>query len=114
LRVESADVVSFSPACFDLVLCVGIYDSAGPEVATRSVRRVYDVLAPGGHGFFLFSSDRDDAVKGENPWRFHGYTRAEVEKLFAVGFSGVWIDRYITTYQGGKVEQNEWIVTIEK
>ena len=114
LRVESADKVDFPPDSFDLILCVGIYDSAGPAVAKASVARVRQVLKVGGRGFFLFSSDRDSSVHGENPWSFHGYTREEVEKLFSEGFGKVWIDRYITTYENGRVEQNEWIVTVQR
>lgn len=114
LRVESADVIDFPPNSFDLILCVGIYDSAGPTVAKCSIARVKQVLRPGGCGFFLFASDRDSAVRGENPWGFHGYTRKEVENLFAQDFAQVWIDRYITTYENGQVEQNEWIVTLQR
>lgn len=114
LRVESADVISFPSEHFDLVLCVGIFDTIGPKIAARSLHRLQDVLKPGGKGFFLFSSDLDDSVKGDNPWGFHGYTRDEVDSLFAHGFRKVWVDRCNLTYQGGQVTQDEWIVTLER
>jgi cyclopropane fatty-acyl-phospholipid synthase-like methyltransferase len=113
LRVEGADVLDFPDSSFDLVLCIGVYDSAGPTVARRSVERLRHVMSPSARGLFLFSSDRDSSLQGENPWRFHGFTRAEVEDLFT-GFAQVWIDRYITTYEGGRIEQNEWIVTVRR
>lgn len=114
LRVESADVISFPPEHFDLVVCVGIFDTVGPKISADALHRLQDVLKPGGKGLFLFSSDSDDSVKGENPRGLHGYTRDEVDNLFTTGFRKVWVDRYNLTYQGGQVIQDEWIVTLER
>jgi len=114
LKVESADVVSFPANSFDLVICVGIFDTVGPAIADAAVRRVKDVLRQGGKGFFLFSSDLDDSLKNGNPWDFHGYTRREVDTLFAKGFAEVFVDRCNVTYFGGRVAQDEWIVTLDR
>src|SRR5262249_57906301 len=111
-RVEGADVVGFPDASFDLVICVGVYEAAGPKVAAASVRRVRRVLAEGGKGLFLFAAERDYRVRGDNPYRLHGYAEAEVTRLFGAGFRTVWLDRYITTYQGGQLEENNWLVTV--
>jgi cyclopropane fatty-acyl-phospholipid synthase-like methyltransferase len=114
LRVEGADVLDFPPNSFNLVICVGVYDCTGPASAKASVKQLRHVLSSGGCGLFLFASDHDVRVKGENPLSLHGFTRSEVEGIFAHDFAGVWIDRYITTYQGGQLEQNDWLVTLER
>jgi len=44
----------------------------------------------------------------------HGYTRPEVEELFDEAFEKLWIDRNITTYEGGRCEQNDWLVTVQR
>lgn len=114
VRVQSADVLDFPDASFDLVICVGVYEASGPAVAKSSVQRLRHVLAAGARGLFLFASDRDYRLQGENSPSLHGYSRDEVEDVFAGEFARVWIDRYVTTYQGGQLEQNDWLVTLEK
>jgi cyclopropane fatty-acyl-phospholipid synthase-like methyltransferase len=114
LRVEGADVLDFSPNSFDLVICVGVYDSAGFKVAQASVKKLPNIMKSGGRGLFIFASARDFRLSGENPLGLTGYTQSEVAEIFAHSFSNVWIDHYITTYQGGKMEQNDWLITVEK
>jgi cyclopropane fatty-acyl-phospholipid synthase-like methyltransferase len=114
LRVEGADTLDFLSSSFDLVICVGVYDCTGPVIASASVERLRQVLSRSGRGLFLFASDRDFRIKRENPLGLHGYTRREVEDLFESGFARVWIDHYITTYEGGQLEQNDWLVTVER
>jgi SAM-dependent methyltransferase len=114
LRTEGADTLDFLSSSFDLVVCVGVYDCTGPVVAKASVERLRQVLSRGGRGLFLFASDRDFRIKGENRLGLHGYTRREVEDMFVYGFAQVCIDQYITTYEGGKLEQNDWLVTLER
>jgi cyclopropane fatty-acyl-phospholipid synthase-like methyltransferase len=114
LRVEAADVLRFPPASFDLVVCVGVYDGTGPDIARASVNRLTEVLAEGARGLFLFASDRDFRVRGEQAGVLYGYTRSEVEEIFVGRFPEVWIDRYITTHEGGRIEQNDWLVTVKK
>lgn len=114
LRVEGADELDFPINSFDLVICVGVYDSTGISVAKASVKKLPDVMKSGSRGLFIFASDRDFRVHEENDFCLHGYTQSEVEEIFACGFSNILIDRYITTYQGGKIEQNDWLITVEK
>ena len=111
-RVEGADAIDFPARSFDLVICISVFDSTGPAVARASLARLQQVLAPGARGLFLFASDRDFRIQGPNPLGLHGYARAEVDALFAAAFATVWIDRYITTYEGGQYEQNDWLVSI--
>jgi cyclopropane fatty-acyl-phospholipid synthase-like methyltransferase len=114
LRIEGAETLDFLSSSFDLVVCVGVYDCTGPVIAKASVERLRQVLSPGGCGLFLFASDRDFRIKGENPFGLHGYTRDEVEDIFTNGFARVWIDLYITTYEGAQFQQNDWLVTLKR
>ena len=113
VRVEGADALSLAPASIDLVICVGVLECAGPQIAGRAVARVGEVLAAGGRGLFVFASDSDMRVTGDNPWALHGYAEDEVGQLFDAHFDTVWLDRYITTYRGGREQQNDWLVTVE-
>jgi len=114
LRTAGADEMDFPPGSFDLVICVGVYDCVGPAVAKSSVGKLLDVLSLGARGLFLFASDQDFRVKGENSLGVHGYNREEVDEIFSRAFARVWIDRYITTYQGGTSEQNDWLITVQR
>jgi len=114
VRVESAAALDFPPANFDLIISVGVFDAAGPAVARKAVERCRHVLRPRGRGLFLFASDGDYRVTGPNPLGLHGFTRQEVDEMFSYQFTTVWMDRYITTYEGGRLEQNDWLITLER
>jgi SAM-dependent methyltransferase len=112
--VGAIDELPFDSPRFGFVVCCGVLDSAGPEVARRAVPSAARAMTPGARGVFVFASDRDERITGENPWDLHGYSRDEVEELFAVGFGEVHVDRYITTYRGGRSEHNDWLVTVRR
>jgi cyclopropane fatty-acyl-phospholipid synthase-like methyltransferase len=113
LRLESADALDFPDASVDLVVSVGVFESAGPAISAAAVLRLRRMLSSGGRGIFLFASDRDDAVKQDREWGMHGYARDEVDEMFAVGYSEVCVDCHETTYRGGRSQQSEWLVTVE-
>jgi SAM-dependent methyltransferase len=114
LRVEGIEVLDFPENHFDLVICTSVLDSAGPAIAQQTLTRLLHVMRSGARGLFMFASDRDFRVTGENPYQIYGYNQNEVEHLFGQGFSQVWIDYTMTTYQGGAIEQNDWLVTVER
>jgi SAM-dependent methyltransferase len=114
LCIGRADEIDFPDRSFDLVTCIGLYDCTGPAVAKSSVGRLLDVLSLGGRGIFLFASDRDFRVKNENSLGLYGYNREEIDEMFSCGFARVWVDRYITTYQGGTSQQNDWLITVHR
>lgn len=114
LRVQGLDNLDLPKEAFDLVICMSVLEAAGPRSAKAGVSRVPDFMKPGALGLFLFASDKDFRVQGENESRLHGYKREEVEVIFNQGFSQVWIDQYITTYRGGETQQNDWLVTVQK
>lgn len=97
---------------FELAICVGALECMGPSVAAEAVRKVAATLRESGEALFLFAADRDFRVTGENPWQLHGFSLAEVDELFTGRFAKVWVDRSITTYEGGTIEQNDWLVTV--
>jgi SAM-dependent methyltransferase len=114
VRVEDIAVLDFPPASFDLIICVGVLECAGLEIARKAVQRAAALLNEGGKGLFLFAGEGDFRVKPDDPQPLYGYRREEVETLFAAGFTRVWIDRYITTYQNGQIEQRDWLITVQK
>ena len=113
LRVESASDVSYKDETFDLVVCVGVLESCGPQIATEAVTHVRRVLKARGRAVFVFAAESDFRVIGENPLELHGYSRAEVEAVFRGGFASVHIDRYLTTYERERWQQVDWLVTVE-
>ncbi len=114
LEVTGADEINLPAESLDLVLCVGVFDAAGREVAASAVNRLSKQLRPGWRGLFIFCSEADFRLADGNPLGLHGYTRAEVETLFQSGFATVWLDRYVTTYRNGEIQQNDWLVTVQK
>jgi SAM-dependent methyltransferase len=114
VRVGSADALELPAGSLDLVVSVGVLDSAGVAVAREAVRRAVAALAVGGRGFFLFASDSDYRVRGPNEYGLHGFSRAEVNDVFSVSVAQRDVDRCVVTYGGGATEQNDWIVTLTK
>ena len=116
VRVERLEELEGDAGSIDLVVCVGVLDAAGVDAAAEGTRRVAELLRPGGRGLFVFASERDFRVLDEeNRCALHGYTRAEVERVFErPGFARVCYDRYITTYDDGQSEQNDWLITLER
>jgi len=112
LIVSGAADLRLPRSSFDLAICVGALECMGPSVATKAVKKVAGALREDGKALFIFAGDRDFRVTGENPWRLHGFSRAEVDELFTGRFPRIWVDRSITTYEGGTVEQNDWLVTV--
>jgi SAM-dependent methyltransferase len=96
----------------DLVICVGVFESVGIDVASEALMRLPVVLRPRARGMFLFAEEHDSRFARDEPHRLYGYSRNEVEELFR-GFSRVFIDQYITTFAGGSERECHWLVTIE-
>jgi SAM-dependent methyltransferase len=106
-----------SASSVDAVICIGVVDSAGPGAAAPAFAAALQALRPGGAAFFVFASDVDFRVHGPNPLGLHGYSDAEVAAAASASAegklsAGFWMDRYITTYQNGALEQNDHLVTL--
>jgi SAM-dependent methyltransferase len=112
LQVQALDDLDLPAMEFGLVVCTGVLDAAGPRAAGAGIRRLPGSLHPGALGLFIFASHEDFRVTGSNDMRLHGYSRAEVERLFDGLFDRIWIDQYSTTYDGGIIRQVDWLVTV--
>lgn len=110
----SADDTGLPAASFDLLICIGVLSCVPSDVARGAVREAERVLAPGAPGMFLFATDRDFRLTDGNVCKQRGSTRAEVEELFAGRFRRVFIDLTTTTFEGGRLEQSDWLVTVER
>ncbi len=98
---------------FDLIVCVGVIECTGPKIARKAVEGIKQLLNKRGKGIFIFAGHNDFRVKGSNNYNLHGYTSSEVYDIFYNNFKLVYIDRYITTYNGEDHVQFDWLVTIE-
>jgi len=115
LRVEPIEYISFPKESFDLIICIGVFDAAGVDYSTKCIEQAFKVLKTGGKGIFLFASEVDFRIQQQNPLALHGYSDAEVGLMFSrCEWSCLYIDRYITTFQNGAFQSNDFLVTVEK
>ena len=114
LAVASIDEMALPARSLELVICSGVLDSTGPEVARRALALLAPAMAPRARGAFMFAAEGDFRVLGENPYGLYGYREDEVRSLFADCFSEVLVDRTLTTYGGGREEQRDWLVTVTR
>lgn len=112
-QVGGIDESIFSKKNFELIISVGVLDCAGFEVSKTAISNMSKILSPGGRGLFIFASDLDFRLKLTNELSLHGYTDKEVEELFGNKFKTVHYDRYITTYENGSRQQNDWIISVQ-
>lgn len=106
---------TFSENHFDLILSCGVLECAGAELTRQAIQPIFNVLKPGGKGFFIFASQEDMQIQGDNPLKLHGYTDLEVRQIFSqVDWTLLYIDRYITTYQNQTCQSNDFLITVQK
>jgi cyclopropane fatty-acyl-phospholipid synthase-like methyltransferase len=112
--MEAIDVL-FPENYFDLILSSGVFECAGAELTREAVEPMYKVLKPGGKGFFIFASEADWQIQGDNPLQLHGFSESEVKEMFApLDWSLFYLDRYITTYQNGQSQSHDFLITVQK
>lgn len=104
----------FDPETFDLVISVGVFDSAGPDAAAAGMNELLRVLKPGGRALLVFASDRDMRAGDGTRYGLHAFSDGEVRAMLPDGLQESAIDRYITTYGGGQSEHNDFLVTLRK
>lgn len=112
--VSSIHDISFAPDTFDAVICIGVLDSAGYQISTQAISKVFTVLKQGGKGIFVFSQFDDYRVNLLSQNGFHGYNESEVKQLFNHPWNTLHIDDYITTYENKSRKQHDFLVTLEK
>lgn len=115
--VGGVDRIALPDESVDGAICSGVLDCAGPKKIAAAFFEVVRVLRPGGKAMFLFASDRDFRIENSGALPIYGFTAAEVEAAL-LPLRGVlqnaFMDRYVTTYEGKKIEQNDHLVTLFK
>lgn len=117
LSVGSVDTIAYPDNYFEALVSIGVLECAGFSLLRLAFSEVVRVLSPGAPAILLFASDLDFRLSGDNPLGLHGFTDAEV--LDAAGgvseqLADFWMDRYITTYESQRLQQNEHLVTLVK
>jgi cyclopropane fatty-acyl-phospholipid synthase-like methyltransferase len=113
VEVQVFPQLSLLPHSLDLVVCVGVLECIAPAIAQETLATLSHAMSKGSRSIFLFASDSDWRVQGENHLNLHGYTEEEVRLIFSP-FCHFYLDRYITTYRGRELEENQWLVTVEQ
>lgn len=117
LSVGSVDAIACPDNQFDALICVGVLECAGPDLLAPAMAEIVRVLKPGAPALLVFASDLDFRLKDGNVLGLHGFSDAEVRHA-AHGVAGqlstFWMDRYITTYENQRIQQNEHLVTLIK
>lgn len=114
LQTLAIDQLESHESKFELIICIGVLDSAGIEASAKSLKTLPHLMVSQAKGLFIFASDQDYRIGSDDLPRIHGYSVKEVHEIFASNFSSVKYDRYITTYENGTYQQNDWIITIGK
>lgn len=112
-EVARIDQNFFEGQKFDLIISIGVLDCAGLEASMTSISNMSKVLKDGGRGLFLFASDLDFRLTLKTDLSINGYSSEEVKQIFEEKFVEVNYDRYITTYENGKSQQNDWLITVK-
>lgn len=113
LRAESAETINELPSSLDLVICVGVLEVVGLEVAHRIMESVHKSLKIGGEAFFLFAGEESYNLGNKTAYHLHGYSEKEVESLGKL-FSRALIDKSVSTFDGQKTTHFEWKLLLEK
>ena len=112
-EVSGIDQKFFEGLKFDLIISVGVLDCAGLEASKIAISNMSEVLSDGGRGLFVFASDLDFRLTLKTDLSINGYNTEEVRQIFEGKFVEVNYDRYITTYENGKSQQNDWLITVK-
>lgn len=115
VRKESVESPTFTSDSFDLLISIGVLDAAGAAATARGLPRIWPTLRPGAYALFLFATDADSYRLHQPGCGIMGYSRAQVEALFApLPSARLEIDRVTVTYGGGATQQDDWLVTVER
>ncbi|MFN9624016.1 MAG: class I SAM-dependent methyltransferase [Cyanobacteriota bacterium] len=113
----SVEAIDAPNGFFDVVICVGVLECVDCSLIGACLSEVVRVLRSNGSALLIFASDQDFRVLGDNPYQLHGYSDEEVLQATTALSSNLkyaWLDRYITTYRGQEIQQNEHLLTLVK
>jgi ubiquinone/menaquinone biosynthesis C-methylase UbiE len=115
LSQGQAQAIPYPDRHFDVLLCIGVLECLDPAAFAAALPEIVRVLKPGGCGLLVFASDLDFRVAQHKVPGLFGKSTPEVESALAAlraDLQGVWMDRYITTYAAGQMQQNEHLLTL--
>ena len=107
------EALPFRDAFFDLVISVGVFDSAGHVAAYKAISEIARILKPGGKALLVFASNEDMRIGNFTPYGLNGFSYSDVNDMIK-GWSRTTIDRYITTYGNGASQHNDFLVILQK
>jgi ubiquinone/menaquinone biosynthesis C-methylase UbiE len=110
-----AQAIPYPDGHFDVLLCIGVLECLDQTGFAAALPEIVRVLRPGGCGFLVFASDLDFRVTQHKVAGLCGKSTPEVERALAplqAQLQDAWMDRYITTYAAGQMQQNEHLVTL--
>lgn len=117
VSVGSVEAIAYPDNHFDALFSIGVLECAGLALFVGALAEVVRVLKPGAPALLCFASDLDFRLRDGNALGLHGFTDAEILQA-AVNVRGLvsvfWMDRYITTYENKRIEQNDHLVTLIK
>lgn len=116
VSVGSVEKIAWPDSQFDALICIHVLECAGPALLAPAFKEMARVLKPGGRAMALFASDADFRLLEGNPLGLYGFDDAEVAAAVAPLRSDceIWMDRYITTYENRRIQQNDHLVTLIK
>lgn len=69
-QVAPIDRQPFADGTFDLILSIGVFDSAGPDAARGAMAETRRLLKHGGRALLVFASDADKRAGNGTPYGF--------------------------------------------
>lgn len=110
LRVADLRNVPRDAGLFQYIVCIGVLDAVGPQIARDALAELRSVLASGAHGIFVFMAKGDFRENTTPKGMLHPWEEDEVRSLFSV-FPAVSFGQYSTDYGNGAGVQRDWLVT---
>ena len=111
------DQVALGKQSLDLVLCVGVLEFVPDPSAAEVIDRIVEGLKPEGKALLIFAAEGDfrksDPVAIDLAMQFR--SREQVDAICEKHLGAfLWIDQYITTYEGDACRQIDWLITMHK
>jgi len=110
-----AGLQPFPDASFDYLICVRVLELLPrPELQNALVAECSRLLVRGGRGLVMFASALDYGFQHPemSPAPFYPPDERQVDDMFKPRFSSVDIDTYQTSYQGGKLLEHNFLITV--
>jgi ubiquinone/menaquinone biosynthesis C-methylase UbiE len=111
----SAQSINHPDSSFDSLICIGVLECLEPSAFPMAMREIVRVLKPHGCALLVFASEVDFRVVEQKVPGLFGRRMCEVEEaLLPVrnDLEKCWFDRYVTSYENQRIQQNDHLVTL--